>query len=422
MSKQLEGRRILVCVSASIAAYKSIYVIRELVKNGAHVSVAVTNSTSQFVGNATFSAVASEPVYDDLWSNRGSIAHTQLGKSADLVLVVPATASIIAKMANGIADDIVSASLLCVPKETPIIVAPAMHSEMFEHQATQENISILKQRDIDILGPISGELAGKDSGIGRLVEPSEIVERVIKKVSSIPKHENVEVSVNALAQSFKSKPLFLVTAGGTREPIDPVRVITNRSSGKMGHAIANAALQHGYRVVLITTSNIESAPEIERIDVETANEMLSAVEKHLGEADIVMMTAAVADVAPANPSMTKLKRSEGIKSIDLVDTPDIISEIVANKKSDTFVACFAAESNNVIENAAKKYIDKNVDMLVANDISRSDSGFGCDTNKVWIFSNRSIEPRELELLTKDELAYELLELIITQTQLNKKAK
>lgn len=416
--KPLDGRRILVCVSASIAAYKSVYLIRSLRKLGAFVSVAMTPSTSRFVGAATFSAVASEAAFDDLWDNRGSIAHTSLGRSADIVVVVPATASIIAKMAHGIADEIVSATLLCTPKQTPIVAIPAMHEEMFDNPSTQENITTLRNRSVEFIGPVSGELAGGDVGRGRLIDSEVIVSRIIEIASGIkPKQKDQESEQGQQSQEpilnsdAIHQPVMLVTAGGTREPIDPVRVITNRSTGKMGHAIAHAGLLNGYRVILITTSDLDSDPGIERIEVETANEMYDAVIRHLDEANVVVMTAAVADVMPANYSATKLKREAGIESIELVPTKDIVAEIVSRKSKDTYVVCFGAETDYVLENAARKFENKNVDMLVANDVSRNDSGFGKDTNKVWVFDKVGADPIELDTAPKQALAFELVELI-----------
>ncbi|HMS24571.1 MAG TPA: bifunctional phosphopantothenoylcysteine decarboxylase/phosphopantothenate--cysteine ligase CoaBC [Acidimicrobiia bacterium] len=414
----LIGRRILVCVTASIAAYKSVYLVRSLVKLGAHVSVAMTPSASRFVGAATFSAVASEPAFDDLWDNRGSIAHTTLGRTSDLVLVMPATASIIAKSAHGIADDIVSATLLCTPQTTPVVFVPAMHEEMYDNVSTQKNISDLTSRGQYFVGPDDGELAGGDTGRGRLVETDTVIDRVIDMLKDLPFQvlQGPTLSVdNSFAGSDPAinQSVMLVTAGGTREPIDTVRVITNRSTGKMGHAIAHAAMLSGYRVILVTTSDLETDPGIERVEVETAQEMHDAVMRYLEQADVVVMSAAVADVTPAQVSEIKLKREKGIESIELIPTPDIIADIVANKAIGTYVVCFGAESEYVLENAAKKFESKKVDMLIANDVSRSDSGFGSDTNKIWIFDHAGHSPRELDTAPKDVLGFEIVELIDT---------
>lgn len=411
----LNSRRILVCVTASIAAYKAVSLVRLLVKNGAHVSVALTPNAQRFVGEATFSAVASEPTYVDLWDNRGSIAHTTLGKNSDLVVVVPATASTIAKMANGIADDIVTASLLCVPNQIPIVVAPAMHEEMFDHASTQENIQKLISRGVKFVGPVEGELAGGDTGRGRLVDEQEIFDEIVKALDGqeykqltrpIEQNQNIE----SQKAQHEDRPLYLITAGGTREPIDPVRVITNRSTGKMGHALANAASVSGYRVVLITTSDLSCNDSIERVDVNTSDEMHEAVLKYKADADVIIMTAAVADAKPKNPSNVKIKRENGFDSVELVPTQDIIADLVANNTSDAYIVCFAAESDDVVNNATKKFESKGVDLLIANDISRTDSGFGSDTNKVWIFGAKD-QAQELPTLSKAELSYELIELI-----------
>ena len=413
----LDGRRILVCVSASIAAYKSVYIVRELTSRGAFVSVALTPSAQRFVGSETFSALASEPAYDNLWDIRGSIAHTTLGQNADLVLVVPATATTLAKMSAGIGDEIVSASLLCVDAQTPVVVAPAMHTEMWENASTQANVATLQSRGVHFVGPVQGELAGGDIGFGRLAQSEAIISRVEELMKSgglIP--QNAQVGLIPFGGSDPQKnnrPRILVTAGGTREPIDPVRVITNRSSGKMGHALAQAALASGYHVTLVTTSSLESEVGIVRIDVETAEEMHSAVMDHLEDSDVVIMSAAVADVTPLNPSKSKLKRLQGIESLDLTPTKDIVKDVVA-RKTDQFVVCFAAESDALMTNARSKFIDKGVDMLVANDISRIDSGFSSDDNHVYLFTDADLEPRELPKAPKVVVAYEILEALETK--------
>lgn len=384
-----------------------------LVKAGAFVTVATTPSTSRFVGSATFSALASEPVYDDLWDNRGSIAHTTLGRSSDLIIVAPATATTIAKMAQGIGDDIVTATLLCTPSTTPVVVAPAMHEEMYDHVATQENVATLLKRGVTVVGPVDGQLAGGDVGRGRMSDEQEIFDAAVAALENVPLKGGLAFQKEHFVQekTLDTRPVILITAGGTREPIDPVRMITNRSSGAMGHALAQAANVNGYHVILITTSMLVTSPEIERIDVETAEQMHVAVMKYLDAAKIVIMTAAVADIRPSHPSSTKLKRSEGIANIEVEPTADIIADIVSHKNQGTFVACFAAETNDVVANARIKFEAKGVDMLIANDISRDDSGFGSDTNKVWIFSQGANEPDEMPTMLKEELAYEIMERI-----------
>jgi len=410
----LSGRKIVLCVTGSISAYKSVSILRSLRKLGAHVSVAVTPSVKNFVGDSTFSALASEAVYNNLWDNRGSIAHTSLGRSADLVLVAPASSNTIAKMAGGICNDIVSAILLATPKTTPVLIAPAMHEEMYENFATQKNIAELINNGYYFIGPAEGELAGGDVGLGRLIDEEIIVKKVIELLDGTPLSQGrVRPSDASVAekQTLTTRPTLIVTAGGTREPIDPVRVITNRSSGKMGTAIAHAALASGYDVTLITTAAIESGEAISRIEVETADQMHEAVMKCLPNADVVIMAAAVGDVKPKNYSSKKLKRENGISDIELVDNVDIALEVQKNKNEKTKLVCFAAETNDVLENAGKKAVKKQADIMVVNDVSRDDSGFNKETNKIWIGVKPDYAFQEYDTLSKDEAAFAIIEAI-----------
>ena len=408
----LSGRKIVLCVTGSISAYKAVTILRSLRKLGAFVSVAVTPSVQNFVGDATFSALASEPIYNDLWNNRGSIAHTTLGRGADLVLVAPASSNTIAKMAGGICNEIVSAILLATPKTTPVLIAPAMHEEMYENFATQKNIAALTENGYHFVGPAEGELAGGDIGLGRLVDEDLIVSRVVELLDGTPLREQGQ-ALQSLDNTdiLKKRPTIIVTAGGTREPIDPVRVITNRSSGKMGTAIAHAGLASGYDVTLITTSSIESAAGINRVEVETADQMHEAVMARLENTDVVIMAAAVGDVKPKTYSTKKLKRDEGIKNIELVDNVDIALEISKHKKEKTKLVCFAAETNDVLENAMKKAQKKQPDVMVVNDVSRDDSGFNKETNKIWIGVKPDYAFVEYDTLTKEEAAFVIIEAI-----------
>lgn len=423
----MSGRKIVLCVSGSISAYKSVTMLRSLRKLGAFVSVAVTPSVQNFVGSATFSALASEPVYNDLFDNRGSIAHTTLGRGADLVLVAPASSNTISKMANGVCNDIVSAILLATPKSTPVLIAPAMHEEMYENFATQNNISKLTDNGYHFVGPETGELAGGDIGTGRLIDEEIIVGRVVELLKGKPytfqgrtlesgeRSGFVDASVPPVilraVEGSKKRPKLIVTAGGTREPIDPVRVITNRSSGKMGIAIANAGLASGYEVILITTSPIETVEGIFRVNVETADQMHDAVMSYLPDADVVIMAAAVGDVKPKNYSSTKLKREVGIGNIELVDNVDIALQLQKNKNEKTKLVCFSAETNDVLENAKKKALKKQPDVMIANDVSRDDSGFNKETNKIWIGLKPEYEFEEYATLTKEEAAFAIIEAI-----------
>ncbi|MBP9115166.1 MAG: bifunctional phosphopantothenoylcysteine decarboxylase/phosphopantothenate synthase [Acidimicrobiia bacterium] len=420
LKEVLYGRKIVLCVTASISAYKSVSILRKLRKLGAFVSVATTPSTKRFIGSPTFSALASEAVFDDLWTNRGSIAHTTLGKSADLILVAPASASIVSKIANGTCDEIVSAILLATPKDTPILLAPAMHEEMYENFATKENIKKLEENGYNFIGPDIGELAGGDIGKGRLSDEEVIVEKVIQLLNDRPlkKFETPETLITGFPHVYDAesnvktlgsiKRKILITAGGTREPIDPVRVITNRSSGKMGHCLAEAALISGYEVILVTTSNLDSSLDILRINVDTADQMNEQVMKYLQVCDVVIMAAAVGDVKPKNYSATKLKRESGITNIEVEDNIDIAGEILKNKKKNTKLVCFAAETNNAIDNAKNKALKKLPDVMVLNDVSRDDSGFNSSTNKIWIGLKPEYDFVEYETMPKEEVAFSIL--------------
>ncbi|MFN8015166.1 MAG: bifunctional phosphopantothenoylcysteine decarboxylase/phosphopantothenate--cysteine ligase CoaBC [Acidimicrobiia bacterium] len=407
----LKNKNILLCVSASISAYKSIYLLRKLAKLGANVRVATTPSTNRFVGEQTFSALSCEPAYGDLWDARGSISHTKLANNSDLVVVYPATASLIAKIANGFADEIVTASLLS-NGSTPVIICPAMHDEMYENLATQENIATLQTRGYEFVGPVVGELAGGDQGIGRLVDDEVVVEAIVEHLKNTENKNGFEAHENIKPIKTKSsKPKMLITAGGTKEAIDPVRFISNNSTGKMGHAIASAANSFGYEVTLVTTSDIDVDEEINLIKVQSAEEMFNEVMKNLDDADVVVMTAAVADLTPVSVSKTKLKRKDKIASIDFKPTVDIVEEIIKNKSKKTFVACFAAESNDVLENSKEKFISKKVDMLFANDISNPQTTFGSDMNEIYVFTKSQNDPIKLDLAPKIALAFDIVEII-----------
>jgi phosphopantothenoylcysteine decarboxylase/phosphopantothenate--cysteine ligase len=386
--------RVVLGVSGGIAAYKAVEVCRRLVDAGVHVAPVLTEDAQRFVGALTFSALASEPARTSLFDGPEPIPHTRLGQSADLVVVAPATAKLIGKYAAGISDDLLSATLLAT--RAPVLLCPAMHTEMWEHPAVQENLATLARRGVHVLAPEAGRLAGGDVGLGRLADPVRIVERALA----------------LLAQP--SGPLagrrVLVTAGGTREPIDPVRYVGNRSSGKMGHAIAAAARRRGAHVVLVTTSARPVAAGIDVLGVETAEEMRDAVLGIAGDCDAVVMAAAVADFRPKAVAAEKLKKGDGVPEIVLEPTVDILAELGARKRADQFVVGFAAETERIRENAAAKLAAKRVDLMVANDVSAADSGFEVDTNRVVVLdASGSIE--ELPLLTKDALADWLVERI-----------
>ena len=383
----IRGRRIVLAVTGGVAAYKSAYLVRLLGEAGAEVKVIITDSAKQFVGPQTFAALTGSQPFTDLFGDESVSPHTELARWADLIVIAPATAATIGRIANGLSVDLVSATLLA--SQSPIVVAPAMHTEMWEHPATQANVEKLRQFGYRIVGPESGQLAGGDEGMGRVAEP----ESILAAVESILGGQAIGTSM-------------LVTAGGTREPVDPVRYLGNRSSGKMGHAIADAAARHGFDVTLVTTSQLPVGSGVKVVSVETAQEMLAAVEGI--ESDVAVMAAAVADFRPANPSKEKLARSSGLEAIDLEPNPDILAS-VAERTPSPFLVGFAAETGGV-ERAIRKAADKGVDLLVYNDVTEPGSGFGTTTNRVTIISNDG-STDEWPMMAKSEVAERLVALI-----------
>lgn len=379
----LQGRRVLLCVTGGVAAYKSAYLARRLVEAGAEVRVALSESALEFIGPQTFAAITGTHPVTSLFGDESVSPHTELPRWADLVVIAPMTAATLGRIANGISSDLISATVLA--STGPLLVAPAMHTEMWEQSSTQRNMERLVADGVHVVGPNSGALAGGDSGIGRVAEPEEIVEAATALLSGDGKGRTV-----------------LVTAGGTREPVDPVRFLGNRSSGKMGHAIADEASRRGYDVTLVTTSDIEVHPAIKVVTVETAEEMLVAV--HDVPADIAVMSAAVADFKPGVTHDAKIPRTEGLDSISLVPTSDILASVV-ERESPPFSVGFAAETGGV-ERAIEKAKRKGVDLLVYNDVSEPGSGFGTDTNRV-VFIEPDGATEALPLLSKREVAVKL---------------
>jgi phosphopantothenoylcysteine decarboxylase/phosphopantothenate--cysteine ligase len=389
-----EPARIVLGVSGGIAAYKAVEVCRRLVDAGAHVMPVLTQDAQQFVGALTFSALASEPARTALFGGSEPIPHTHLGQTADLIVVAPATAKTIGKYAAGISDDLLSATLLAT--RAPVLVCPAMHTEMWEHAAVQANLVTLRGRGVHVLDPEAGRLAGGDVGRGRLAEPERIVARAAEILGSFA--------------GPMSGRRVLVTAGGTREPIDPVRFVGNRSSGKMGHAVARAARRQGARVVLVTTADQPVADGVDVVTVETAEQMRDAVLAHADACDAIVMAAAVADFRPKAVASEKLKKGDGVPEIVLEPTVDILAELGARRRTDQVVVGFAAETERVREHAAAKLAAKRVDFIVANDVSADDSGFEVDTNRALLLDAAGAV-EELPLLTKDALADRIVDRI-----------
>jgi phosphopantothenoylcysteine decarboxylase/phosphopantothenate--cysteine ligase len=386
----LRGRRVVLGVAGGIAAYKAVEVCRRLVDAGAHVSPVLTQDATRFVGALTFSALASEPARTSLFDGPDPIPHTRLGQSADLVLVAPATAKLLGKYAHGISDDLLTATLLAT--RAPVLVAPAMHTEMWEHTAVQENLDTLRRRGVHVVDPESGRLAGGDVGEGRLADPARIVAAAAEILSR--GHDLAGVRV-------------LVTAGGTREAIDPVRFVGNRSSGKMGIAVACAAASRGAAVTLVTTVASPDADRIETVRVESAEDMHREVLARFEEIDVVVMAAAVADFRPKAIAAEKMKKRDGIPELVLEPTPDILGALGERKGAQVLVG-FAAETERLREHAAAKLASKRLDLIVANDVSAPDAGFEVDTNRaVLLDSSGTVE--ETRLLSKVALADVILD-------------
>jgi len=394
----LAGARIVLGVSGGIAAYKAVEVCRRLVDAGAHVSPVLTPDATRFVGAVTFSALASEPARLSLWDDADPIPHTRLGRGADLVVVAPATAHLLARYTAGMADDLLTATLLATA--APVVVCPAMHTEMWEHPAVQANLSVLSSRGVRIVPPGEGRLAGGDHGPGRLAEPEDILAAVEDTLAG-----------GAGGRRDLEGVVVLVTAGGTREAIDPVRFIGNRSSGKQGHALAAAAARRGARVVLVTTTELGAPAGAEVVRVETAEEMETAVIRLAAGVDVVVMAAAVADFRPKQVAEQKIKKSEGVPEIVLEPTTDILGTLGRRRRADQVLVGFAAETHDVSRHALDKVRRKGVDLVVANDVSAPGVGFGHDTNAVTIVG-RDGPVTEVALISKDRVADAVLDAVV----------
>ena len=362
----LSGRVIVVGVTGGIAAYKAVEVCRRLVDAGAHVVPVMTQDAEHFIGRTTLSALCSEPVQTSLWDEDSPIPHTQLGQSADLILVVPATARLLGAYAGGLSTDLLTNTLLAT--RAPVIVCPAMHTEMWEHPAVQDNVVLLRRRGVVVVDPDVGRLAGGDSGAGRLASPERIVAAVAR----------------TLGPRDLADLIVVVTAGGTREPIDAVRVIANRSSGKQGYALAAEAAARGAVVTLISTVELATPPFVALVKVETAAQMQTAVESVAAVADVVIMAAAVADFRPKAVAVNKLKKHDGPPDIILEPTPDILAGLGMVKPTGQILVGFAAETDDLVDNAEAKLRRKNLDLIVANDVGAAGVGFQHDTNAVCL--------------------------------------
>lgn len=387
----LSGKRILLGVSGSIAAYKAADLASRLTKAGARVDAILTAAASRFVTPLTFQSLTGRPAPADLWSEEAHVLHVGLAEGADLLVVAPATADVLAKLAHGLADDLLTVTALAA--RCPLLVAPAMDAGMFEHPAVQANLATLRARGATVIGPADGRMASGLEGRGRMLEPEEILG-----------HVRLAAGRNGPLAGRR----VVVTAGGTQEPIDPVRVIANRSSGKQGFAVAQAALDRGAAVTLVAAPCALPTPVgASRIDVATAQEMADAVLESCAGADALVMAAAVADFRPARPAAKKLKKDLGPPAVELERTTDILGVVTAARARPACVVGFAAETGDLLAHARKKLKEKRLSLIVANDVTQPGGGFGSDTNRVTLID--AMGAQELPLLSKAEVAGKILD-------------
>ncbi|MFP5310079.1 MAG: bifunctional phosphopantothenoylcysteine decarboxylase/phosphopantothenate--cysteine ligase CoaBC [Actinomycetes bacterium] len=397
----LRGAHVVLGVTGGIAAYKAVLVARLLVQAGARVSAVLTRGAREFVGAATFEGITGEPVRSEVWEEVDRETHVALARSADVVAVYPATAHTLAKAAGGLADDLLTTTLLAAT--CPVVVAPAMHTEMWQHAATAANVATLSSRGVRVVGPDTGPLMGGDEGAGRVVSPETMVAAL--------------ADVLAGARDLAGRTV-VVTAAGTREPIDPVRFLGNRATGKMGFAVAAAAAARGATVHLVAGPTTLPTPAgVTRHDVVTARDMHAAVLDLAGRADVVVKAAAVADFRPATTASDKLKKADGVPSIELVPNPDILADLGARKReaggAGPLLVGFAAETRDVEANGAEKLARKGADLLVANDVAAPDAGFEVDTNRVVILAADGARVA-VELATKRAVADRILDEVVTR--------
>ncbi len=392
----LTGKRIVLGVTGGIAAYKAVEVCRRLVDGGAHVIPVMTEGAEHFLGRSTLSALASEPVQTSLWDEVSPIPHTHLGQSADLIVVAPATARLLAAYAAGLSTDLLTNTLLAT--RAPVVVCPAMHTEMWEHPAVQANVATLRSRGVHIVGPESGRLAGGDVGAGRLAAAEAIVAAIEQVLSGSDKRDLAGLHV-------------VVSAGGTREPIDAVRVIANRSSGKQGYAVAAEAYERGAQVTLVSTVDLAAPAGVTVRSVETAAQMQVALTELAAGADVIVMAAAVADFRPVFAAAGKIKKDQGVPQIVLEPTPDILAGLGATKPEGQVLVGFAAETSDLLANADAKLQRKHLDLIVANDVSVPGVGFAHDTNEVTLLRAGGAV-RTVALTDKRSIAKAVLDTVV----------
>lgn len=394
---ELKDKQVLLGVTGGIAAYKSVELLRLLKKAGADVTVLMTACAQKFVGKTTFEVLSENPVLSDLFfDTESSVKHIDIATRAEAVVIAPATANIIGKLANGIADDALTTTLLAVT--CPVMICPSMNTDMYQNIRVQRNLDILEKDGWHILDPDSGALACKTVGAGRLPDPWFIFDRFCAM---------------CLKKDLRNRHI-LISAGPTVEPVDPVRYISNHSSGKMGYAIARAAERRGAKVTLVSGPvSLDQPPGVDRIDVQTCDQMAEVMADQLDHADIIIKVAAVADYKPADPKDKKIKKKDNSRdlSIQMTENPDILKMIGKKKRPNQFLVGFAAETNDLEQNAMLKMKKKNLDMIAANLVGSDDSGFKADTNKVKLFSKDGT-CFDIPLMEKQQVAHILLDHIL----------
>lgn len=392
----LKGKTVLLGVTGSIAAYKIANLASMLVKLHCDVHVIMTENATKFIHPITFETLTNNRCIVDTFDRnfQYNVEHVALAKKADVVMIAPATANVIAKLAHGLADDMLTTTTLaCTCKK---IVAPAMNTQMYHNPITQDNLQILRDYDFEVISPACGMLACRDIGDGKLPEPEVLLDYILKEIAFEKDMAGMHV---------------LVTAGPTQEAIDPVRYITNHSTGKMGYAIATNAMLRGAEVTLVTgPTNIKKPPFVNVVEIKSAADMFEAVTSRADEQDIIIKTAAVADYRPATISNEKVKKADGELSIELERTQDILKHLGEHKKEGQFLCGFSMETQNMLENSRAKLAKKNVDMIVANNLKVAGAGFGTDTNIVTMITKD--EEVELEIMSKDKVARCILDQIV----------
>lgn len=399
----LRGRHVVVGVTGGIAAYKAAILVRRLVTDGAVVDVIMTRGAREFIGTVTFEGLTGRAVRSDVWEDVPDGTHVAIGQDAEALVVYPATAHTLAKLANGLADDLLTTTALA--HDGPVLVAPAMHTEMWAHPATVANLALLRGRGVRVIGPATGPLMGGDTGPGRVVEPEDVLAALRELLGA----SGPGVDAASMPRPYAGRTL-LVTAGGTREALDPVRYLGNRSSGRMGFAIARAAVEQGAHVVLVTApSDLPTPVGVQRVDVVSARDMDLAVREHEGVADAVVMAAAVADFRPEEQLAAKWRRTDGPPTIRLVANPDVLAGIVERRGSARrpVVVGFAAQTGDLEAAAAAKLAAKQVELLVANDVSVAGIGFESPDNAVLIL-HRDGRRRDVATSTKSSVAEVIL--------------